>query len=271
MPQTGVYIIDWFLNLMGVWGYVIVFGFTILENLFVIGSITPGETMVIAGAVVASRGMLWLPAVWVISVVGSATGSNISYWGGRWAGRERVLRFGERMADNPLGRFFKISEDAMADTELYFHTHGAKTVFVSRFAAGFKNFVPVMAGVTKMPVFWFELYTFISAMVYTSAMCAVGWFLGRNFDRALSVASGIGWVGLTLVALAAIALWLGRARWREYRLSAENAAAEEETAAVAAAEAAAEDAGFDDLAATELAAEGDSAPGAGAEPEGETL
>jgi membrane protein DedA with SNARE-associated domain len=271
MPQTGVHIIDWFLSLMGVWGYLIVFSFTILENLFVIGSITPGETMVIAGAVVASQGMLRLAVVWTIAVIGSTVGSIISYWGGRRAGRDRVLRFSERLAENPLGRFFKISEDAMADTELYFHTHGAKTVFVSRFAAGFKNFVPVMAGVTKMPVFWFELYTVISAAVYTSAMCAVGWFLGKNFDRALSVASGIGWVGLGLVALAAIALWLGRARWREYRLSAEKTAAEEKTAAFSAAEAAAADADFAEIEATELAAEGDSEPIAEVEPEGDTL
>lgn len=230
MPHTGVAIVDWILSALNAWGYPIVFVATILENLFVIGSFTPGETIVIAAALVASRGSLSLTLVWVMSVLGTLVGSNISYWGGRKAGRHRVLAFSERLAENPVGRLFRIDEDTMADAEFYFHTHGAKTVFVSRFAVGFKNFVPVIAGVTKMPVFWFELYTVIGAVVYTSAMCAIGWFLGTNFDKALKVASGIGWVGFTLVALVLVALWIGRRRWREHRIHMQEQAAAERAA-----------------------------------------
>ena len=58
MPLTGIPILDWFLNLLDAWGYLIVFGFTVFENLFVIGSLTPGETVVIAASAVASNGQL---------------------------------------------------------------------------------------------------------------------------------------------------------------------------------------------------------------------
>lgn len=214
MPQTGVAIIDWFLAALDAWGYLIVFGFTVFENLFVVGSFTPGETVVIAAAVVASRGMLNIWLVGVASLVGTIVGSNISYWAGRRAGLEAVRDFVRRVADTPIGRLVRIDDSGLDEVHAHFHTHGAKTVFISRFAMGVKNFVPAVAGATRMPVFWFELYTFLSAIAYTTIMCTIGWFLGANLDIALRVASGIGWFGLTILAVFVVVLYFARRRLR---------------------------------------------------------
>jgi membrane protein DedA with SNARE-associated domain len=201
IPQTGIVLIDWFLGALESWGYLIVFGFTIFENLFVVGSFTPGETVVIAGALVASRGSLAISGVWAASVIGTIVGSNISYWLGRRAGLSSVKAFTERIAATRAGRLFRIDADGLDEVHEHFHTDGAKTVLISRFAIGAKNFVPAVAGATEMPVFWYELYTVLGAMLYTSIMCAIGWFLGANLDLALKVASGVGYVGLTIMAL----------------------------------------------------------------------
>jgi len=48
MPVTNTPIVDWLLNALGTFGYLIVFGATVFENLFVVGSLTPGETIVLA-------------------------------------------------------------------------------------------------------------------------------------------------------------------------------------------------------------------------------
>ncbi len=200
MPQTGIAIVDWFLAALATWGYLIVFGFTVFENLFVLGSLTPGETVVIAAALVASKGQLAIMGVWIASVIGTVVGSNVSYWLGRRAGLGAVASFTERIAATRVGRLFRIDPSGVDEVHDHFHTQGAKTVFIARFAIGAKNFVPAVAGATKMPVFWFELYTLIGAVVYTSLMCTIGWFLGENIDVALRVASGIGWVGLAVLA-----------------------------------------------------------------------
>lgn len=201
IPQTGIAAVDWFLAALESWGYLIVFGFTIFENLFVVGSFTPGETVVIAGALVASRGALSITGVWTASVIGTVIGSNISYWLGRRAGMNSVRTFTEKIAASRMGRIFRIDAEGLDEVHEHFHTEGAKTVLISRFAVGAKNFVPAVAGATEMPVFWFELYTVLGAMLYTTLMCVIGWFLGANLDVALKVASGVGYAGLAIFAL----------------------------------------------------------------------
>lgn len=200
IPQTGVAWLDWFLSLLDNWGYLIVFGATVFENLFVLGSFTPGETVVVAGSFVAARGLLFLPGVWMASMLGTLVGSNVSYFLGKRAGLDAVRAFVERAAATRIGRIVRINASGLDEVHDHFHTQGAKTVLISRFAVGAKNFVPAMAGATGMPVFWFELYTLIGAVIYTSAMCIVGWFLGENFDQAMAVVSRIGIAGLLLFA-----------------------------------------------------------------------
>lgn len=199
-PETGYALLDWFLALLDSWGHLIVALFTISENLFVIGSFTPGETVVMAAGFVSEVGTLnpWL--VGVSSLLGTMTGSNLSYWFGRRGGREALRKWG--------GKFF--DEERIVAAEEYFERHGNKTVLVSRFAAGFKNFVPVIAGVSRMRLWIFELYTFIGALIYTTLMVMLGRIFADNFDRALAIGRNITWFGLFLLVAMLVAIFWGR-------------------------------------------------------------
>jgi membrane protein DedA with SNARE-associated domain len=99
--------------------------------------------------------------------------------------------------------------------------HGSKTVLVGRFTAGFKNFTPMIAGVSRMKVAWFELYTVLGAMLYSAAMVLIGYFLGENFERALAFAAGLGYVGIALVAVLVVVLLVARRR-RKLRRALED-------------------------------------------------
>ena len=203
MPVTGFAPLDWFLSLLDSWGHLIVFGFTISENLFVIGSFTPGETVVMAAGFVSEMGGLNPWFVGISSLIGTMTGSNLSYWFGRHGGRNALTKWG--------GKFF--DEERIVAAEEYFELHGNKTVLVSRFAAGFKNFVPVIAGASRMRLWIFELYTFIGAFIYTTLMVMLGRVFADNFDRALAVARNLTWFGLfLLLAMFAVIIW-GRRRF----------------------------------------------------------
>jgi len=228
-PTTGIGILDWFLAAMHSYGYLIVFGFTIFENLFIVGSFTPGETFVIAGGFTAAQGGLSLAGVWVASVLGTLVGSNISFWFGHRQGRATLEAIAERLECTRLGRFVGIHRGSMQEAEGYFERWGSKTIFLSRFAVGMKNFMPVVAGASKMPVWAFELWTLAGAITYTTAMCAIGWFLGQNFDIALRVAGTISYAGclVILVLLGAIVVLRRRARAREAAEAAAIAAADE--------------------------------------------
>lgn len=232
MPETGIPLVDQFLALLAAWGYLVVFVFTVFENLFVVGSFTPGETVVVAAAFVASLGSLDIRLVWLASVIGTVTGSNVSYWLGRRAGIESVHAFVERLAATRIGRLFRIDASALDDIEEHFATDGSKTVFFSRFAVGAKNFVPAMAGAVRMSVFWYEVHTVLGALTYTTLMCLIGWFLGSNMDRALQVAASIGWVGLALLLVMLSALVLARRRIKARRAAREHAAHDGDEASI---------------------------------------
>lgn len=221
LPQTGIDWVDALLAVLVEWGVGLTFLATVLENVFVVGSFTPGDTFVVAAAFTASRGALSLPAIWAVTLLGTITGSNISYIIGRRLGLGGVRALALRVSRTRIGRVARLGPGGVDDVEALFHFYGARTVFMSRFAIGVKNFISVTAGAARMGVVRFELYTVASALVYTSAMCLIGWFLGGNLDIALRVVSWIGWSGLGLVALFAIALFLGRhrirRRWRDHK------------------------------------------------------
>lgn len=215
-PVTGVAIVDWFLAALGEWGYLIVFAFTVSENVFVVGSFTPGETIVIAAAFIASRGQLNLAGVWAASVLGTMVGTNISYLLGRKGGRDAITSWGER---------FHIPLMRIEAAEEYFYKHGSKTVFLARFAAGVKNFVPTIAGASHMGLLWFELFSLLGAFAQTSLMVGIGYLVGENFDLALKIGSQVGVVGFLLFVGLVIALLVGRRRFIDSRV--ESLVAEE--------------------------------------------
>ena len=106
------------------------------------------------------QGSLDIALVWIASFVGTVVGSNITYFMGRRGGRDLLLQ------DRPA--LPASTRNALAAAEEYFFRHGSKTVFLSRFAAGFKNFVPMIAGVSKMHLAYFEGWTFVGAALYTT-------------------------------------------------------------------------------------------------------
>lgn len=197
-PQTGIPALDWFLAALNEWGYLLVFLFAISENTFIIGSATPGETIVMAAGFVTVKGSLDPTIVVLCAVAGALIGANLSYLFGRRGGHAAVLRWG--------GRFF--DEERILAAEEYFERHGNKTIVLSRFAALFKNFVPVIAGVSKMRVWVFETWMVIGATIYTVLMLVLGIVFAENFDKALKIARNLTWFGMfLLVAMVAFLLW----------------------------------------------------------------
>lgn len=220
---TAIPWLDAILNLMGAWGYPIAFGGATFENTFLVGSFMPGETIVMAAAFLASvpKATLNIPAVWTVSVLGTMAGSNLSYYIGHRGGRP--------LLDAIVRRFPKLQR-GIHDAEEYFEIHGAKTVFIARFTAGFKNFVPTLAGVTRMNLSVFQMYTFLSAIVYTTGLMIIGYLFGSNLPAFMEWADRAGvWL---LVALAVvIAAYVAFRLWRRSGIEEQVEAHENEVAA----------------------------------------
>lgn len=202
---TGIAWLDIILGFVSVHGYVATFFGGLLENVFIIGGFMPGETVVMAVSFLASRTRELSPVViWFVSVLGTMAGSNVSYVIGHRGGRPMLLR---------IGRRFPRFEGGIFKAEEYFELHGSKTIFISRFTAGFKNWMPTIAGATRMRLPIFELYTLLSAIVYSTGLVIIGYYFGSQMDVIVAWFKRAG-VWATLAAVAVLAVYIGFRVWR---------------------------------------------------------
>ena len=221
MSQLLQTVVAWALYTLATWGYPIVFVATVLESVFVVGSFTPGDLITAAAAVAAVTNPGSHLSPWwliIVATAGSMIGMNVSYAIGHRGGRGLIQRVGPR---------FGMSLTAIEAAEEYFERHGSATVFLARYVAVIKNVVPALAGASRMNLFWFELYSLLSALVYASALVGIGWFLGENFRTGLKVFGAVSWLLFAAAVLVGALLWFAKRR-RDKRVIARNAAAYEQ-------------------------------------------
>src|SRR5437899_6324396 len=101
----------------------------------------PGETALITGAVLASRGKLQVELVIPLAAAGAIVGDNIGYLIGRKGGRWLLQR---------PGRFQRERLRVLESGEPFFARHGPKAVFFGRFLLGLRLWASWLAGATRM-------------------------------------------------------------------------------------------------------------------------
>ena len=210
-------LLEWALSALGTYGYLIVFSVTVLENLFIVGSFTPGDVVTAAAAFTAAtaegQGLNpWL--IFLVATLGTFIGSNISYIIGWRGGRDLIERAGPR---------FGIKVEAIEAGEEYFSHRGSETLIIARFVAVMKNLAPALAGASRMNPFWFEVYTLVGSAGYAAILVGIGWFLGANFRQGLAYLGAFSWAVFALIVVGGILLWIGKRR-HDRRMVAERAA-----------------------------------------------
>ncbi|PYR47249.1 MAG: hypothetical protein DMF89_19390 [Acidobacteria bacterium] len=185
---------EWILQIFEQYGYWAVFLGVMLENA---GLPVPGETMLLAGAVLAHFDRLRL--VWVIlaAVAGAILGDNMGFLIGRWGGRTLAVRHGWK---------FGLTEPRLAKFEAFFEKHGPKTVFIARFVTGLRVFGALLAGASRLPWLTFSLYNAAGAVVWSVVIGAAGYLLGHSWE---SIERWVGRGGTAaLAAVVIVGLWL---------------------------------------------------------------
>jgi membrane protein DedA with SNARE-associated domain len=165
--------IDFIVNnitaLISIIGYFGVFILMTLESTMI--PIPSEAVMPFAGFLAASGGMS-LIAVIAVSILASLTGSLISYWIGMNYGYRFVRKF---------GKYFLVDEAHLLKAEKWFKTNGGKTIFFSRFIPGIRHIISVPAGVGKMNIAKFSMFTVVGAGIWNSFLAILGFELGKNW------------------------------------------------------------------------------------------
>jgi membrane protein DedA with SNARE-associated domain len=150
----------------------------------------PGETALVAAAVLASRGDLNIVAVVVVAATAAIVGDNIGYWAGRVGGRKLLQRWG------PLERH---ASRVLPWSERFFKRHGGKTIFVARFVAVLRVTAAWVAGISRMHWWNFFLWNAAGGIVWALLVSLVAYYAGQAAADAIARYGLIGGVAIVVL------------------------------------------------------------------------
>ena len=163
------------MNLIGSTGYIGIVALMFVEN--VVPPIPSEYIMPLAGFLVA-EGRLSLVGIILAGTLGSTLGALPLYYLGWKLGEERLKRFAGR-----YGRWLALSPEDVERANQWFDRHGATAVFFCRLVPGVRSIISIPAGVNRMNMPSFLLFTTLGAAVWTSVLAYAGYLLGSNFHE----------------------------------------------------------------------------------------
>jgi membrane protein DedA with SNARE-associated domain len=177
----------------------------------------PGETALIGGAVLASRGQLKIELVIALAAAAAITGDNLGYLIGRKGGRWLLER---------PGRFHRQRLQVLATGEPFFERHGPKAVFFGRFLLGLRIWASWLAGATRMPWPSFVFWNACGGICWATGVGLLAYFLGHSAGNAIQA---FGLYGVAALLLAVGGALLAHRHHRRQMASRNEAAAEPAT------------------------------------------
>ena len=208
---------EWLLPLLRDYGLLIVFVTMAAESACIP---IPSEIVVPFGGFLAAAGDTQLWAVIVVATLANVVGSGIAYAVGRYGGRPLVLKY---------GRYIHVREHHVEKADDWFERRGELTVFFTRMMPVIRTFISLPAGIAKMPVVKFFVYSFLGAIPWNAALAGLGYWAGRAaggddawdnlqhwFERFNHIFYIV--VGVVVAAIIGWVIW----RWRRRRSRAVN-------------------------------------------------
>lgn len=163
----------------------------------------PGETALIAAAILATPGQHHYNIVEVIAVaaVAAIVGDNVGYWLGREGGRKLLERWG------PVRRY---AERVLPPGERFFEKHGGKTVFLARFIAVLRVTAAWLAGISRMPWWRFFLWNAAGGIVWATLVGTLAYYFGKAAADAIST---YGLYAVAAIVVAGALVFVGLRIW----------------------------------------------------------
>ena len=115
----------------------------------------------------------WVAMAGFYGALGNLLGSWVAYWVSLVGGRRLLRRY---------GRYILITQDEVDRAEVWFNKYGELAVFVSRLLPVIRTFISVPAGIARMNIWRFSIYTFIGSYPWSVGLAYGGFKLGENWE-----------------------------------------------------------------------------------------
>ncbi len=181
--------LEWLVHFIEMLGYPGVFIMSALESTFLP---IPSEATLIPAGYLIHQGVWNGPLVFLLAVAGTITGSLANYAIAYYCGRYVLVRY---------GKWFFMSEEKLLKMESYFVSHGSASIFLGRLVLGVRHFISFPAGLARMDLKKFCLYTGLGGGLWTMILLVLGYLIGDNKDLVMEYLTEvkIGFVVLVVV------------------------------------------------------------------------
>ncbi len=168
---NAAWFFDWFVNNAS---YLFVFIFMAIESSFIP---FPSEVVVPPAAYLAmQKGDMNIFMVVLVATAGALVGALINYVLSLLIGRPIVYAF----ADSRVGHALLIDRAKVEKAEKYFDEHGAASTFFGRLIPAVRQLISIPAGIAKMNIWFFMIFTSLGAMLWNGILAFLGWWLSRH-------------------------------------------------------------------------------------------
>ena len=197
-PKTGIYdqVIDWYNDNLN---YGTIALLMAIESSFIP---FPSELVVPPAAYKAMQPESGLNIVLIVlfATLGALAGAFINYYLAKLLGRPIVYKF----ADSRLGHFLLLDSDKVTKAERFFREHGAISTLVGRLIPAIRQLISIPAGLSKMKIWAFALYTAIGATFWNIILAILGYIAHGQKDliQTYSHELSVGLVGLGVLFIA---------------------------------------------------------------------
>lgn len=202
--------LQWIIELVHRMGYPGIFFATFLESTFV--PIPSEFTMMPAGYLIHEGKMRVLP-VMVLSISGTVCGALVNYYVARYLGRPVIMRF---------KRYFFLNDTKIYKIETFFAKHGEVSTLTGRLVPGLRHLISFPAGLARMDVSTFCLFTAVGGGLWMGALTALGYILGGHPTAEQSYEIVVGGVVIAIILALTYIIYVRRTAQKDKEKNAQT-------------------------------------------------
>ncbi|MDR1518152.1 MAG: DedA family protein [Dysgonamonadaceae bacterium] len=131
-----------------------------------------------------------LPLIVFFATLGALFGALFNYYLALWLGRPIIHKF----AESRIGKMCLLSSEKVDRAEKYFDEHGKISTFIGRLVPVIRQLISLPAGLARMNIWIFMLYTTIGALIWNTVLTAIGAIAGDNKAHFEKYYTELSWV-----------------------------------------------------------------------------